>query len=133
MLRKILILLPCFIYLCNSQTIIWETEYKFDFKPSLTNLLLVDSDGNIINIIDGGLNIIDGKAFSYFLKFNNNGEFITSKELFSTSLVNKTGLRVPISICQTGTEYQILGGISQYPLYLSDRILPIQIKMEILQ
>ncbi len=124
MLRKILILLPCFIYLCNSQAIIWETEYKFDFKPSLTNLLLVDSDGSIINIIEGGLNIIDGKAFSYFLKFNNNGEFLTQKELFSSSLVNKKGICVPISICQTGTEYQILGGISSSSFFLGDRVLP---------
>ncbi|HPO62027.1 MAG TPA: T9SS type A sorting domain-containing protein [Candidatus Kapabacteria bacterium] len=124
MLRKILILLPCFIYLCNSQAIIWETEYKLDFKPSSTNLVLVDSYGNIINIIDGGLNIIDGKAFSYFLKFNNNGEFLTQKELFSSSLVNKKGICVPISICQTGTEYQILGGISSSSFFLGDKVLP---------
>lgn len=124
MLRKVLILLPCFIYLCSSQAIIWETEYELDFRPYICHLVLVDSDGNIINIIDSGFNVIDGKEFSYFLKFNNNGEFLTHKELFSNSLVNNKAFRVPIAICQTGTEYQILGGISQSPFFISSGALP---------
>lgn len=106
--------------MCNSQTIIWEQEYKFDFRPSSTNLVLGDSDANIINIIES-------QDYSYFLKFNTHGEFVSKKELYSPVFLNKTGLRVPISICQTGTEYQILAGTSSSPIWKGDgdRLLPI--------
>ena len=119
MLKYIFILLLGFFYVSNSQTIIWEREYKFDFRPSSTNLVLGDTDGNIINIIES-------QFYSYFLKFNTNGEFLTKKELYSPLLVNITGLRIPISICQSGTEYKILGGTSSSPFWnVGDRLLPI--------
>lgn len=119
MRRYIFILLLVFYYISNSQTIIWEQEYKFDFRPTSTNLVLVDSYGNIINIIES-------QFYSYFLKYNTSGEFLTKKELYSPLFVNKTGLRVPISLCQSGTGYKILGGTSTSPFWnVGERLLPI--------
>ncbi|MDP2365096.1 MAG: hypothetical protein Q8M94_15170, partial [Ignavibacteria bacterium] len=129
MKKMIFVLLLLSSYVSNSQKIIWEKEKKFDFIISTsTNPCFVNSNGNIVNIIESTSYYI---SQSYFFMCDLSGNFSETKVLFEPLMIKKTGLRIPILCHEVNLGYRIFGATSSEPALInSEHLLPIIINLD---
>lgn len=113
----------------NSQTIFWEKEYKFDFHlSSSTNPVILDSHGDIVNIIEGTTGY---SSNSNFFKCDLMGNLTIPKTIFNLEMTLKTGLRIPMIFYETQKGYRIFAATnSNFALTDPKHLLPIVINTE---
>jgi hypothetical protein len=124
----------CFIsslQLCYSQNIIWEEELELDMclsNYSFYNNLIIDSDNNIVSIIENHLSDYN----SYFLKHSENGELLEKKNLYNPSMFDTTGLRIPLAVYQNNNYFKIFGGTTSFSpaLIPGKKLLPLIINTD---
>ncbi len=106
-----------------SQQLVWEREYEFDDPTPISYMpVIIDSQNNIAGTIDvwkAGMWV-----YSYFFKYDINGNLLSFKEYFNGSKLNA------LSLYETDFGYKIFASSSYAPNVKNEGNLPVIINAD---